>query len=120
MDSFFFIDIIIIFFTTIPPTEESDEIDDYKIIAKSYLTGWFTVDLLAILPLDFILAAVTEGDFTMCESNEIIAKKIISEGTSSSETTQANILLRAPKLQKIMKSIRLFRMVKLIKLVKNS
>lgn len=33
-------------------------ITDYKAIARRYLSGWFTVDLLATLPVDYIVRAV--------------------------------------------------------------
>ena len=58
---------------------------------------------------------IMAGDFALCKDPGIEENKY-----SKPENGKANILLRAPKLQKIMKSIRLFRMVKLIKLVKNS
>ena len=118
IDACFWVDIVIIFFTTIPATENDPEIDDYKTIAKKYFGEWFLVDLLAIMPFDLILAVVTQGDFTLCDSDACIIEK--SKIPDASSDSKANILLRAPKLQKIMKSIRLFRMVKLIKLVKNS
>ena len=113
IDSFFLLDIIIIFFTSLPSTDDKEEITDRWVIAKSYLTGWFFVDLLAIMPFDVILTAGS-GNFDLCKADDCIVEE--SPGSES----KVNILLRAPKLQKIMKSIRLFRMVKLIKLVKNS
>ena len=56
IDFMFLVDIIIIFNTGI--------YDDYlriiesrKLIAKKYLKGWFTIDLVAIVPFDLMMAA---------------------------------------------------------------
>lgn len=54
IDGFFFIDIIVNFNSAF--TNESYEIvDDRKKIAKSYLTSWFLVDFLSIVPFELIL-----------------------------------------------------------------
>lgn len=37
---------------SLPETDERDEIVDSKTIAISYLKGWFTVDVMAILPIE--------------------------------------------------------------------
>jgi len=60
IDILFLLDIVIIFNTVIY-NEEMEMITSRKAIAKNYLTGWFSVDLLAILPFDIILA--TGSDF---------------------------------------------------------
>ena len=54
-DAFFFIDIILTFFTSITDGQKVYEIVDKRFIARSYLTGWFWVDVISILPLDLIL-----------------------------------------------------------------
>jgi hypothetical protein len=54
-DCFFFIDIILTFFTSITDSQKVYEIVDKRVIARSYLTGWFWVDVISILPLDLIL-----------------------------------------------------------------
>ena len=53
-DGFFLIDIILSFLT-VPYDDEYNELDDVKVIAKSYLKGWFTIDLLATFPFDMLL-----------------------------------------------------------------
>lgn len=53
-DSFFLIDIILTFFTSISDEQKVYEITDKRIIARTYLAGWFWVDTISILPLDFI------------------------------------------------------------------
>lgn len=59
MDGFFAVDIILSFFATFHD-EEFNEIDNRKLIAKNYLTGWFAIDISAIFPFDHILQATTE------------------------------------------------------------
>ena len=54
IDIMFLIDIFIIFFSAIQ-TEELEIIHDRKEIAVSYLTGWFTIDLIAILPFEWFV-----------------------------------------------------------------
>lgn len=51
---FFFLDIIIQFVTSI--RKDMDLIDDRRRIAIHYLRGWFTVDILAVLPFAVWLA----------------------------------------------------------------
>ena len=57
-DFFFLIDMILTFYTTLPPKNEEKEIVDRKIIAKTYLKGWFPVELLAVIPFDLIFSIV--------------------------------------------------------------
>jgi hypothetical protein len=60
VDSCFFIDIILTFFTTITsPTHNQVEIEDKKEIAINYLTGWFAIDFLSIVPFDMIIKAIS-------------------------------------------------------------
>jgi hypothetical protein len=54
IDFFFLLDIIVIF-NSAYYTENMDLVSDRKKIAKHYLTGWFIIDFLAILPFDIIL-----------------------------------------------------------------
>lgn len=51
IDFLFLIDIIVIF-NSAYYNDDSEIIDDRKEIANSYLRGWFTIDLLAIIPFD--------------------------------------------------------------------
>lgn len=51
IDSLFFLDIIVTFNTALLD-EDFRIIDNRKIISVKYLKGWFTVDLLAIVPFD--------------------------------------------------------------------
>lgn len=54
-DGFFLIDLVASFFTTIEDREKMQEVADMKRIAKDYLSGWFWVDSLSIIPFDRII-----------------------------------------------------------------
>lgn len=51
IDFLFLIDMILCFMTAYY-TEEYELIEDRAIIAKTYLTGWFLIDFLAIFPFE--------------------------------------------------------------------
>jgi len=53
LDALFFIDVIFIFFSAFVD-DNLKLIDDRRIIAKTYLTGWFTVDLISSVPFSVI------------------------------------------------------------------
>ena len=107
IDSIFLIDIIFSFFTTLPPLEEEDELTDRKEIAKTYLKTWFSIELIAIIPIDFVFSCLA-GKPSLCGPKAV-------EG----QAPDANILLRFPKLLKLARVIRLVRMLKIFKLLKN-
>ena len=54
VDSLFGVDILVIFNTAFYD-QDVELIEDRKEIAKHYLSGWFTIDMLAIIPFDRIL-----------------------------------------------------------------
>ena len=53
MDFLFFSDVIVTFYCAYQ-NEDFTIIDDRKVIAKQYLSGWFTVDILACIPFGVI------------------------------------------------------------------
>ena len=53
IDLFYLIDLLVIFNTAIYDDEES-LVTSRKRIAINYLTGWFIVDLLSIIPFSFL------------------------------------------------------------------
>jgi hypothetical protein len=57
VDLTFLTDIVLTFFTTIPDEERGEVITDKKRIARSYLTSWFAVDVISIIPFDVIFQA---------------------------------------------------------------
>ena len=110
IDTCFLIDLSLQFFTTIPETDRLVEVTDRKKIAKNYLSGWFIVDFCSILPFDIIMSLIGQGTIKFCDT---------STDADSGGSSQANIMLRAPKITKAFRAIRLLRMVKVFKLMKN-
>ena len=88
VDILFGIDIIIIF-NTAYYDQDVELIDNRKDIAKYYVTGWFTVDVLAIIPFDRIMNA---ADFN-----------------------QLARVARVGRLYKLVKLTKLFRILKVMK-----
>ena len=54
-DAFFLIDLLLNFFSTVAETENHAELTDKREIAYKYLTGWFSVDFLSIIPMELIV-----------------------------------------------------------------
>ena len=52
VDICFLLDIIIVFRTTILDDDSGEEIKDWRIIARRYLYGRFTIDFLSTVPFD--------------------------------------------------------------------
>ena len=88
IDILFMIDIVIIF-NTAYYTEDMELIEDRKSIAKSYLKGWFIIDLLAVIPFDIILNA-----------------------------TQFNSLVRVARFGRLYKLVKLTRLLRILKIMK--
>lgn len=57
VDFLFFADILVIFHTAYQD-EYLQTVDDRKLIAKRYLTGWFIIDFVAIFPFQQILEGI--------------------------------------------------------------
>ena len=90
IDSLFLLDIIVTFNTALHD-DDFKVIDDRKIISMKYLQGWFTVDVLAIVPFDSM--------FTQ----------------SSSEINHLVRFARIGRLYKLLKLTRLLRIIKFMK-----
>jgi len=52
MDSCFFIDIVLTFFTTVTDNATSFEVAYHPEIAKRYISSWFFIDVVSILPFE--------------------------------------------------------------------
>jgi hypothetical protein len=101
IDVSFLLDIIVTFNTAFYD-QDNDLIDDRHTIAQSYLFGWFTIDLVAIIPFEVLLKGV--------------------QGQDSGDSGDLNPLIRIArfgKLYKLVKLIRLVRMLKIMKVMKN-
>lgn len=55
IDFLFLLDMIVIFNSAFY-NKDMDIIDDRQMICKSYLSGWFTLDLLAVIPFELIFS----------------------------------------------------------------
>jgi hypothetical protein len=60
IDLLFFLDIIVNFFSAYID-ETFQVIDDRKTIACNYFKGWFSIDLIAIIPFDVFLEVLVEN-----------------------------------------------------------
>ena len=73
-DLLFLVDMVFSFFTSLPMKKEGDEIveevTDRKIIAVKYLTTWFIIELLAILPVDVIFSSLTGEKPHLCPTSD--------------------------------------------------
>ena len=92
IDILFLIDMIVIFNTAIY-NENMRFVTDRKKIAKNYLMGWFTIDLLAIVPFDLMIQS------------------------SANNLTMMN-MVRAARIGKITRLVKLTRLIRLLKVVK--
>jgi len=90
MDVIFSIDIILTFFTSYTDGSHR-EITDLKNIRNAYLQSWFILDLISILPLDFLL-----------------------------KYDNFNTIFKFARIGKLYKLIRMTRLAKLFKLLKGN
>ena len=91
-DTCFLIDIILTFNTSISDEKRVYEITDKREIARRYLKGWFWIDTISIVPLDFMMLA---------------------------DSNNATILARFAKIGKLYKLIRMIRLAKVLKLLRS-
>ena len=92
IDAMFLVDIILCFFTSYYD-EDYIIVDDRCTIAKSYLSGWFVIDVMAIFPFDLMTP-------------------------SSGGGTNANEMIRLTRLGRMYKIVKLVRLVRIMKLNK--
>lgn len=92
VDLLFLIDIILIFNTAFV-NSNLQMVDDRKVIAKKYLSGWFLIDIMSIMPFDLILESVQ---------------------------TKYNGVLRFAKMGRLYKLIKLTRLIRMLKMVRDS
>ena len=60
INTIFIVDIIFQFFIPVPdrsPENEGEMIHDHRVIAKTYLSSWFLLDIVSVLPFDVIMVA---------------------------------------------------------------
>lgn len=89
IDISFLVDIILTFFSSYFDERQHMVVTDHKVIAKKYLRGWFWLDFISILPMDYIFNAMDVNQFAR--------------------------ILRIGKIYKLVRMTRLIRFLKLIK-----
>lgn len=92
MDIFFLIDILFCFFSAYED-DNDDIIESRKVIAINYISGWFVIDVLAILPVQLFFGTTGEQS----NLNEMIR------------------IVRLGKLSKLLKLLKLLRVLKVLK-----
>ena len=91
VDLLFLTDLFINFFLSYPDPETQQDVVSHKRIAKHYLTGWFTIDFVSILPFDSLGLAMDSSDISQLKIMRVLR------------------LLRLFKLMRIFKSSRIFK-----------
>lgn len=86
----FYIDFLLNFITTYINPKTLEVVKNHKLIAKNYFKGWFTIDLLTIIPL-----------------------QVLMSNTGDASSTKLIRITRITKLTKILKLIKLLRFVKI-------
>ena len=89
IDTAFFLDMVRIFFTSYYDEDDQQWIMSPRLIRRRYLKGWFTIDLVSILPFDTVGLVLDSP-----EMNDLKVLRIIR-------------LLRLLKLLRIMKAMRI-------------
>jgi hypothetical protein len=92
-NSLFGLDLIFNFFTAFYDSNFKI-VEDYKQIAVEYLKGWFTFDIIALVPLNQIMTIIQQ------------------------ENVNANSIARIIRLARIQKMIKLVRLIRLIRVFK--
>lgn len=88
IDICFLLDILVIF-NRAYYNDDMDIIDDRCTITKQYLTGWFIIDIIAIIPFDYIL-----------------------------ESGQFNSLIRVARFSRLYRLVKLTRLLRVLKIFK--
>ena len=91
VDLLFLTDLFINFFLSYPDPETQQDVVSHKRIAKHYLTGWFVIDFVSILPFDSIGLVMDSSDISQLKIMRVLR------------------LLRLFKLMRIFKSSRIFK-----------
>ena len=91
VDLLFLTDLFINFFLSYPDPETQQDVVSHKRIAKHYLTGWFVIDFVSILPCDSIGLVMDSSDISQLKIMRVLR------------------LLRLFKLMRIFKSSRIFK-----------
>ncbi|OQR83157.1 voltage-gated ion channel superfamily [Achlya hypogyna] len=75
VDILFGLDIVFNFFTPVVDKTTNAIVDEFPLIAKQYLRGWFTIDLASIFP--FEMFSSNDADSTAPPSNSLVILRIL-------------------------------------------
>lgn len=97
----FFTDIIVNFLSALE--KKDGNIDcNFKTIARSYISSWFLLDLVATIP------------------TQVFDPSSFGSGTSSSSSANVNKLLRLARLPRLYRLLRILRLFKVFKIMQNN
>ena len=100
VDIFFMVDLLLTFVTATyinnPKTSEEVLTRNPRLIARKYLRGWFTIDLVSSLPVHTALTLAYSG----CDAN-------LMEGTGTPSLVKLVRILRVVKLLKLVRILKL-------------
>ncbi|KAK3508562.1 hypothetical protein QTP70_032764 [Hemibagrus guttatus] len=99
-DTLFLTDLILNFRTGIPEDDNSHIILDPKVIRRRYLQGWFLVDFISSIPVDYVFLAVD-----------------LEARLESAEVYRTARALRIVRFTKILSLLRLLRLSRLIRYI---
>jgi hyperpolarization activated cyclic nucleotide-gated potassium channel 2 len=94
---------IVTFFTVLQDEDNGELCFDRKTIAVSYLSGWFWIDLVSIMPIDQIIKQFTEA----------------GSGANGLKLAKLSRLTRISKFAKFVRLLKIVRMTKLLRLCKD-
>ena len=98
IDCLFAVDMIVIFQSAVLD-DEFETIDDRSQIAFHYITTWFFIDLISIIPFELMI-------------------KVDADSNSSSQVAQVNQMLRILRIGKLTKLFKLIRLLRVLKMMK--
>lgn len=96
MDALFMVDIVVNFITVIE-SDNGDLVTNRKIIACTYLKGWFLIDFVSCAPVELIFIAFNVG------------------GETGNKTGTASRFVKLAKLPRIYRILRVMKMIKIFK-----
>jgi hypothetical protein len=95
VDCLFALDLLINFFTAFEDPHTGLLVTNHKAIAANYLSGWFIIDLVSVLPVQFM--------------------EQLTPGKGNGESFELARLLRIPRLWKIARVLRMLKMVRVLR-----
>lgn len=116
VDTGFICDMFMNFFVAYFSEEESKWIYDNAKIRKQYMSTWFFIDLVSVLPFDslgFLMGS------PLCQSEESGTASVSGNATATATSEDGNAGEELSQL-KIMRVIRLLRLIKLLRILKSA